>query len=70
MAKDEAEAAKWYRKASDQGEPVAQYSLGFMYLLGEGAAKDKAEGVRLLRESARQGFAPAQDALRDMGESW
>lgn len=26
-----AEAARWYRKAAEQGDPSAQCSLGFMY---------------------------------------
>ena len=32
------EAAKWYRKAADQGHPEAQYDLGLMYARGEGSA--------------------------------
>ncbi len=32
ISKDSDEAFKWYRKAADQGEPVAQYKLGNIYI--------------------------------------
>ena len=38
MAQDYPEAVRWYRKAAEQGEPKAQYGLGFMYTKGEGVA--------------------------------
>ena len=31
VAKDEAEAVKWYRKAADQGYATAQFNLGVIY---------------------------------------
>ena len=36
MPQDYAEAAKWYRKAAEQGYAEAQYFLAFMYSLGRG----------------------------------
>jgi TPR repeat protein len=41
VIKDETEAAKWYRKAADQGYVSAQSSLGGMYAEGGGVIKDE-----------------------------
>ena len=35
-----AEAAKWFRKAADLGDDVAQNNLGRMYYTGQGVPKD------------------------------
>ncbi|MGH8710693.1 MAG: tetratricopeptide repeat protein, partial [Burkholderiales bacterium] len=40
VAKDDAEAVKWYRKAAEQGLATAQFNLGLKYERGEGVAKD------------------------------
>ena len=40
VLKDEAEAAKWYRLAAEQGTATAQNNLGLMYANGEGVLKD------------------------------
>ena len=63
VAKDEAEAVRWYRKAAEQGNTPAQMQLGMAYINGKGIAKDAAEGVRWLRKAAEQGNALAQLAL-------
>ena len=34
----DAEAARWYRLAADQGHAGAQYNLGLMYANGRGCA--------------------------------
>ena len=57
VAKDAAEAVKWYRKAAEQGFAAAQYNLGVCYYSGEGVAKDAAEAVKWFRKAAEQGFA-------------
>ena len=41
VAKDEAEAVNWYRKAAEQGYALAQYNLGTMYANGYGVPKDE-----------------------------
>jgi len=43
VAKDYAEAVKWFRKAAEQGDALGQISLGLRYYKGEGVAKDFAE---------------------------
>ena len=57
------EAAKWYRKAAEQGHAEAQLWLGNCYYLGEGVPKDEAEAERWWRKAAEQGQADAQKAL-------
>ena len=66
MAKDDAEAVKWFRKVADQGYAKAQYSLGNMYALGQGVTKDDAEAVNWLRKAAEQGYVDAQYLLGTM----
>ena len=60
VAKDEAEAAKWYRKAAEQNDPQAQYNLGVCYAKGEGVAQDYVKAVKWFRKAAEQNDAQAQ----------
>ena len=46
VAKDEAEAVKWFRKAAEQNLADAQYILGVCYDSGEGVAKDEIEAYK------------------------
>jgi TPR repeat protein len=46
VPKDPVEVVKWYRKAAEQGDAKAQYTLGFCYFVGDGVAKDAAEVVK------------------------
>jgi TPR repeat protein len=59
-AGDYAEAAKWFRKAAEQGDADARYILGNMYYFGEGVTQDYAEAVKWYRKAAEQGDADAQ----------
>lgn len=47
--KDYAEAAKWSRKAADQGNSSGQLNIGLMYYTGRGLPQDKAEAKKWLR---------------------
>jgi len=58
--KDYSEAAKWFRKAAEQGHAKAQFILGVMYANGQGVAQDNAEAVKWYRRAAEQGNAKAQ----------
>ena len=49
------EAAKWYRKAADQGNYRAQNNLALMYERGRGVPQDHAEAERLYLKSVEQG---------------
>jgi hypothetical protein len=64
VAKDEVEAAKWYRKAAEQNHAGAQYNLGVCYAKGQGVKQDSAEAMKWYRKAAEQGHAEAQSALR------
>ncbi|EFA27847.1 conserved hypothetical protein [Haemophilus influenzae HK1212] len=63
---DYVEAAKWYRKAADQGAKFGLLFLGEMYENGEGVEKDYAEAVKLYRKAAEQGSPEGQMALGKM----
>jgi hypothetical protein len=63
VEKDYAEAIKWYRKAAEQGDSLAQNNLGFCYHLGNGVEKDDAEAVKWFRKAAEQGYAGGQKNL-------
>ncbi|MFT5106950.1 MAG: TPR repeat protein [Verrucomicrobiales bacterium] len=60
VARDGAEAARWFHKAAELGDPRGQNSLGVMYSKGDGVAKDDAEAVRWYRKAAVQGDAQGQ----------
>ena len=40
VPQDYAEAVKWYRKAAERGDALAQNNLGFMYDYGQGVPED------------------------------
>jgi uncharacterized protein len=54
------EAAKWYRKAADQGHAEAQYRYAYLLDKGSGVKKNPAEAAKWFRMAAEQGFAAAQ----------
>ncbi len=66
IAKDQAQALAWFRKAAEQGLATAQVYLGWMYFHGTGVAKDKAQTVAWFRKAAEQGNADAQSNLEKM----
>jgi uncharacterized protein len=69
VARDDAEAANWYRRAAEQGFAYAQYNLGFMYDVGQGIPQDSAEALNWYRLAADQGNAAAQNNLGTMYQS-
>ena len=64
--KSDAEAVKWYRRAAEQGEAIAQNNLGGMYENGCGVEQSNVEAVKWYRKSAEQGFFRAQYNLGEM----
>lgn len=60
------DACKWYRKAAEQGDAVAQNSMGNRYYNGEGVNQDYKEAVKWYKLSAEQGYDWAQDNLAGM----
>ncbi len=63
VAKNQGQAAAWYRKAAEKGHATAQNSLGSMYQYGEGLPQDNTEAVRWYQKAADQGFGEAYTNL-------
>lgn len=63
VVQDDAEAARWFRKAADKGLADAQSRLGIMYTRGQGVLQDDVEAARLYRLAAEQGDVFAQANL-------
>ena len=70
VPKDPAQAVHWYRKASEQGDPIAQSNLGTMCATGEGVPRDLVVAYMWRNLAAAQGneiTRQAREALdRDM----
>ncbi|MGA3267220.1 MAG: tetratricopeptide repeat protein [Verrucomicrobiota bacterium] len=66
VAKDYAEAVKWYRKAAEQGHTDAQFNLGVCYAHGQGVATDKVEAYAWFSMAAKadSDAAKSRDLLR------
>ena len=64
VKQDDAQAFKWYSKAAEQGDAMAQYSLGIMYEHGLGVKQDDALSLQWLKMAARQGHNEAILALK------
>jgi uncharacterized protein len=60
---DYATAIKEWKPLADQGNNIAQYSLGWMYQSGQGVSKDNAVAAMWYHRAAKNGFAEAQDKL-------
>jgi hypothetical protein len=63
VAKDDVQAASWYRKAADQGDADGQFRLGMSYYEGWGLTQDFAQAAALMQKSAGQGDASAMGML-------
>ena len=63
MAKDSNEAARWFRKAAEQGHAPAQSNLGAMHFAGEGMERNKIKARAWVQLAADQGL---EDAKRNL----
>lgn len=63
VPKDEAAARHYYQVAANQGDPMSQLSLAWMYGDGRGGEKDEETAFRLRGEAAATGHPAAQYAL-------
>jgi len=69
VEKNKKEAIKWYKKAAEQGYPLAQFSLGMVYQDSDDARsfqeieQNYRESAKWLTMAAEQGYAPAQQNL-------
>jgi hypothetical protein len=70
MVEQDAEtAARWYRRAGDQGMAQAQHNLAHLYLEGRGVPRDEGAALEWFRKAAAQGFPPSQFALLMQGDT-
>ena len=60
---DYATALREWQPLAKQGEAIAQYNLGVMYVNGHGVTQDDAEAVKWYRKAAQQGYALSQHNL-------
>ena len=63
LSRDDAEAAKWYRKAADQGSMEAAMRVASRLILGQGVTQNYAEARRLCEEAAKRKFSPGAFCL-------
>jgi hypothetical protein len=63
VEKNYAEAVKWYRKAADQGDAIAQVWLGLSYSRGTGVTRNYAESLEWFRKASAQGNSYAQNHI-------
>lgn len=61
--KNYSEAAKWFRRAAEQGHTRAQSSIGVYYNMGQGGPQDYAMAAMWYRKAAEKGDPNAQNNL-------
>ena len=66
VPRDIAEAVKWYRRAADQGNALAQYNLGMRYSEGDGVPQDLIEAYAWLSLASAQGLEDAVKARDEL----
>ena len=60
---NKADAARWYKRAAEQGIVISQFMIAWMYQNGEGVLKDHADAVKWYRLAAKLGEVKAQHNL-------
>ncbi len=63
MAQDEVEAVKWFGKAAEQNDAMAQCILGLCYARGQSVVQDKVEAYKWLLLATAQGIESAKKAV-------
>jgi len=63
VAKDAAEALKWFRMAAEKGGAEAQFEVGCAYANGQGTAKNPGVAAQWYRKAAEQGHWGGQEFL-------
>lgn len=61
--KDYSKAYLWLRLAALQGDPVAQYHLGFMYYRGLGVDRDRRLALGWMDRARQAGYGPARESI-------
>lgn len=63
VARDDRQAAVWFRRAADQGHAKAQFALGQAYEEGRGVNRDRETALQWYRRAAEQGLPEAREKL-------
>jgi len=63
---DKALALKWTAAAAEEGDRLAEFSMGYLYELGDGVVASKRLAQEYYRRSALQKFVPAMVKLADL----
>lgn len=51
---------------ASEGNPDAEYAVGYMYYYGYGVSQDRETGIFWMDKAAKKGYAPAQKALQTL----
>ncbi len=60
-------AARWYRKAAEQGHTLAQFNMGVMYLKGQGVSRNGTDAYTWFSLAADNGHSESQRILPILG---
>ena len=63
ITRDFFEAAKWFKRAAEQGYALAQNNLAYCYEKGEGVSRDLMEAAKWYKKAAAQGDLEAVKKL-------
>ena len=69
MPADAAKAAKWYRRAAEQGHSAAQANLAGLYHGGKGVPRDLARAYKWWGLAAIQGEPQAVSSIRALARN-
>jgi TPR repeat protein len=67
--KDYAAAMRWYLKAVDDGDALANWNIGRLYEFGLGVPPDLAAAKSWYQKAADKGVLEAQDSLANLGHN-
>lgn len=67
--KDYDAAMRWYLKAVDDGDAIANWNIGRLYEFGFGVPKDLATAKSWYQKAADKGVLEAQDSLANLGHN-
>ncbi|MEJ7606672.1 MAG: tetratricopeptide repeat protein, partial [Bryobacteraceae bacterium] len=69
LKKDYAEAAKWYRLSSEQGDPYAQASLGILHRFGKGVEQSNVKAYFWFSLAVLQTSGGERESIREMRDA-
>ena len=64
VSSEGAKSVKWFRKAAEQGDAMAQHNLGVSYATGNGVTQSDVNAYKWWNLAAKQGY---EDAIHNLG---